>query len=445
MLLLALALGACATATPEPTQAPTEIPAVEPTEMVNPTPLPEEPQDIVDIAVADGRFETLVAAVQAAELVEALKGDGPFTVFAPTDDAFGALPEGTLEGLLADIPALQNILLYHVLDGKVMASQVPELSQAETLQGQFVSINVEDGKVLVDGAEVIITDIEASNGVIHVIDSVILPETRDIVDIAVADGRFQTLVAAVQAADLVDALKSDGPFTVFAPTDDAFAALPEGTLESLLADIPALSNILLYHVAEGRYMASDVLDLEQLETLQGQIADLMLDSGKAKIDNAEILITDIEASNGVIHVIDSVILPETRDIVDIAVADGRFQTLVAAVQAADLVDALKSDGPFTVFAPTDDAFAALPEGTLESLLADIPALSNILLFHVVEGKVMAADVLQISEAITLQGDDLSIMAEGGKVKIGNAEILITDIEAANGVIHVIDAVLLPPA
>ena len=269
------------------------------------------------------------------------------------------------------------------------------------------------------------------------------PEPMDIVDTAVADGRFTTLVAAVEAAGLVDALKAEGPLTVFAPTDDAFAALPEGTVEALLGDIPTLTEILLYHVVDGKVMAEDVVELATAMTLQGQYVDIQVMDGKVMIDNAEVIITNIETSNGVIHVIDAVIQPETRDIVDVAVEDGRFTTLVAAVEAAGLVDALKADGPLTVFAPTDDAFAALPEGTVDALLADIPALTDILLYHVVEGKVMAADVVELSEAPTLLGENLSISVMDGKVMINESEVIIADLETSNGVIHVIDAVLLP--
>jgi len=134
----------------------------------------------------------------------------------------------------------------------------------------------------------------------------------------------------------------------------------------------------------------------------------------------------------------------TQDIVDIAVADGRFNTLVAAVTAADLVDTLKSEGPFTVFAPTDEAFAALPEGTVEALLNDIPTLTDILLYHVVSGKVMAEDVVKLTSADTVLGKPVTITVEGDKVMINDAQVIITDIEASNGVIHVIDAVILPP-
>lgn len=138
-------------------------------------PPPTEMQDIVDIAVGDGRFTTLVAALQAADLVDTLKGDGPFTVFAPTDDAFNKLPAGTVEGLLGDIPTLTNILLYHVVPGKVMAADVVNLSSADTASGASLAISVMDGKVMINDAQVIITDIEASNGVIHVIDAVLIP------------------------------------------------------------------------------------------------------------------------------------------------------------------------------------------------------------------------------------------------------------------------------
>jgi len=277
----------------------------------------------------------------------------------------------------------------------------------------------------------------------------------DIVDTAVADGRFTTLVAAVTAAELVDTLKGEGPFTVFAPTDDAFAALPEGTVESLLLpeNKQALTDILLYHVVSGNVMAADVVTLESAATVLGKDVAIKVEDGNVYINDAQVIITDIETSNGVIHVIDAVILPPAEDammektIVDIAVEDGRFTTLVAAVTAAELVETLSGEGPFTVFAPTDDAFAALPEGTVENLLLpeNKQALIDILLYHVVSGKVMAADVVGLTSAPTVLGKDITITITDGKVYLNDTiQVIITDIEASNGVIHVIDAVLLPP-
>jgi uncharacterized surface protein with fasciclin (FAS1) repeats len=197
-----------------------------------------------------------------------------------------------------------------------------------------------------------------------------------------------------------------------------------------------------------------VVELESATTVLGKDVAIKVEDGKVFINEAEVIITDIETSNGVIHVIDSVILPPSEDdammektIVEIAVADGRFNTLVAAVTAAELVDTLNGEGPLTVFAPTDDAFAALPEGTVENLLLpeNKQALTDILLYHVVSGKVMAADVVDLESAPTVLGQDITIRVEDGNVFLNDTvQVIITDIEASNGVIHVIDAVLLPP-
>jgi transforming growth factor-beta-induced protein len=413
-------------------------------------PVEESSNTIVDIAAGNPDFSTLVAAVLAADLAKALSGAGPFTVFAPTNEAFAKLPAGTLESLLLpeNKQALTDILLYHVVSGSVLAADVVNLSEAETLLGKNVNIKVDMGNVMINEATVVATDIIADNGVIHVIDSVILPpaDLADIVDTAVADGRFTTLAAALGAADLIETLKGEGPFTVFAPTNDAFAALPEGTVESLLLpeNKQALTDILLYHVVAGKVMAEDVVTLTEAETVLGQNVSIKVDMGKVYINDSEVIITDIETSNGVIHVIDAVLLPKD-DIVDTAVADGRFTTLAAALGAAELIETLKGEGPFTVFAPTNDAFAKLPAGTVESLLLpeNKQTLIDILLYHVVAGKVMAADVVTLTEAATVLGQNVTIKVDMGKVYINDAEVIITDIVTSNGVIHVIDAVLLP--
>ena len=272
----------------------------------------DSPKDIVDTAVAADNFKTLAAALKAADLVETLKGKGPFTVFAPTDEAFSKLPEGTVEGLLKpeNKEKLAGILTYHVVAGKVMAADVVKLKDAKTVQGSKVKVVVKDGKVMVDNANVTTTDIKCSNGVIHVIDAVILP--KDIVDTAVAAGSFKTLAAALKAADLVETLKGKGPFTVFAPTDEAFSKLPEGTLEDLLKpeNKEKLAGILTYHVVAGKVMAADVVKLSSAKTVQGSEVTIKVEDGKVMVDNAKVVKTDILCGNGVIHVIDAVILPK---------------------------------------------------------------------------------------------------------------------------------------
>jgi transforming growth factor-beta-induced protein len=465
-LALAIALAACAPAAAPATQAPapTKAPATM-APATGATKATEAPalKDIVDTAVAAGSFKTLATALQAAGLVDALKGRGPFTVFAPTDEAFAKLPAGTLEALLKDPKTLAEVLKYHVVSGAVKAADVVKLNEAKSLQGEPIAIKVDGGKVMVNGANVVSTDIETSNGIIHVIDSVILPPSMakaeaktpamDIVDTAVAAGSFKTLAAALQAAGLVEALKGEGPFTVFAPTDEAFAKLPAGTVDALLKDPKALGDILKYHVVAGKVMASDVVKLSSADTLLGKPVTITVNGDKVMIGNANVVKTDIETSNGVIHVIDTVLLPPaadamseapTKDIVDTAVAAGNFKTLAAALKAAGLIDALKGAGPFTVFAPTDEAFAALPKGTLEALLKDPKKLGDILKYHVVAGKVLAADAAKLTEAKTLEGAPIKISVKDGKVFINDAQVTTADILTTNGVIHVINKVILPP-
>ena len=301
------------------TTASEEVEEIKIIEKSTPYPEKETKQSIAEIAV-DGGFNTLVAALDAADLVETLSGDGTFTVFAPTDDAFAALPEGMLEELLADPETLKQILLYHVVGDVVMAETVVTLDEAETLEGSMVAIDVVDGNVFLNDSQVTSTDIEASNGVVHVIDKVLVPsmqeaasnempeESKSIAEIAV-EGGFNTLVAALSAADLVETLSGDGAFTVFAPTDDAFAALPEGMLEGLLADTESLTQILLYHVVGDVVMADTVVTLDEAETLEGSKVEIEVVDGKVFVNDSQVTSTDIEASNGVIHVIDKVLVP----------------------------------------------------------------------------------------------------------------------------------------
>jgi uncharacterized surface protein with fasciclin (FAS1) repeats len=265
---------------------------------------------IVDVAVKAGKFKTLVAAVKAAGLVDTLKSEGPFTVFAPTDEAFARLPEGTVEGLLADKEALTKVLTYHVIPGRLTAADVVGKSWIETVQGQSLRIQASGDAVSIDGARVVTTDIPAGNGVIHVIDAVLLPR-KNLVETAVAAKNFETLVAAAKAAGLAGALAGDGPFTVFAPADSAFARLPEGTVESLLGQPEKLAEILKYHVISGRVLSTDLPKGQtQAKTLLGRKLEVARNAdGSVTVNGAKVVTADVLAGNGVIHVIDSVIIP----------------------------------------------------------------------------------------------------------------------------------------
>jgi transforming growth factor-beta-induced protein len=272
---------------------------------------------------------------------------------------------------------------------------------------------------------------------------------KDIVDTAVGAGSFKTLAAALGAAGLVDTLKSDGPFTVFAPTDAAFAKLPAGTVEELLKpeNKEKLQAILKFHVISGQVGLSDALKASSAKTVLGEPINIRFADGKVRINDSTLQTADVKASNGVIHIIDSVLLPPApkNDIASVAKTNGNFKTLLAAVDATGLTPVLQGNSPVTVFAPTDAAFKALPSGTVEALLqpVNLAKLKEILTLHVVKGKVSAGDALNAGTAKAVSGGSLKFGIAKGIFQVNGTTITTTDIKCDNGVIHVIDAVLLP--
>ena len=279
----------------------------------------------------------------------------------------------------------------------------------------------------------------------------------DIVGVAQSDPQFSILVEAVVAAGLVSTLQGAGPFTVFAPTNTAFAALLSElglTKEALLANKPLLTAVLTYHVVPGKVLAAGVPVGKAITTVQGGIFKVESTGGLKITDGrnrtANITSTDITATNGVIHVVDKVILPANKDIVATAQSLPDFSILVEAVVAAGLVSTLQGTGPFTVFAPTNTAFAALLTElgvTKDALLANKPLLTKVLTYHVVAGRVLKADVPVGTPISTVQGETFTVNAA---LKIidrrgREASIAATDVFTSNGVIHVIDKVILPAA
>jgi uncharacterized surface protein with fasciclin (FAS1) repeats len=411
------------------------------------------PITVVDIIVNSADHNTLETAVIAAGLAGALSGDGPFTVFAPTDAAFAALPAGALDALLADpTGALADVLLYHVVGGLALSTDLSDGQVITTLLGEDITVTIDMNGVMINNAMVVVADITADNGVVHVIDAVLLPPaqpTNTILDIVVNSEVHNTLEAAVLAAGLEGALAGPGPYTVFAPTDAAFAALPAGTLDALLADPTGLlTQVLLYHAVAGAALSTSLSDGQMIATLQGQDVTVTITGGNVFINDAQVIVADIIADNGVVHVIDAVLVPQSNPlpetVVDIIVNSPVHTVLETAVIAAELADDLSGTGPFTVFAPTDNAFAALPAGTLDALLADpTGALAQVLLYHVVAGEALSSSLTNGQTIATLQGQNVTVSITGGNVFINDAQVIMADIMADNGVVHVIDAILTP--
>jgi uncharacterized surface protein with fasciclin (FAS1) repeats len=419
---------------------------------------------ITATAVADGRFETLVTALQATGLDATLDDESAtFTVFAPTDDAFAALGEEAINGLLADTDTLRDILLYHVISGQAVSAETA-ISLApgtvEMANGDEAALRLEGDALFINMSEVIITDIATSNGVIHVIDAVLTPPEEaepapgSIVDVAVSAGDFSTLVTALQATGLDTVLADEtATFTVFAPTDAAFDALGEDTIAALLGDTDTLRDILLYHVITGQAVDSTTalsLAGASAEMANGDEAAITVVDGDLFIDGAQVIATDIAASNGVVHVIDTVMSPpeDPTTLVDVLVADGNFTTLVAALQATGLDATLADESrEFTVFAPNDTAFAALGTDTINALLADTDTLSNILLYHVIpDMTVDSATAISLAGSMVemANGDSVTLSLNGSDLFVNTSQVIAVDVEASNGIAHVIDTVLTPP-
>ena len=282
------------------------------------------------------------------------------------------------------------------------------------------------------------------------------PEPMSIVDVAVANGSFTTLVAALEATGLDATLSDmDSSFTVFAPTDDAFALLGDETIAALLDDTDTLTDILTYHVIGAEIDSSAAISSagSTVEMVNGDSTGLSLDGDNLLVNTVTVTTVDVEADNGVIHVIDAVLIPPvdkgtpTMNIVDTAISAGDFGTLVTALQAAGL-DATLADETqsFTVFAPTDAAFAMIDPDTLDLLLADTDALSDVLLQHVVSGEVSSVTAYTLNglSATTASGAEIpvAINSELDTLTFGGATVTTTDIYTTNGVIHVIDMVVV---
>ena len=348
----------------------------------------------------------------------------------------------TATDLLND-PDLATVLLHHVVSGTVLSTDLSN-GEVTTLSGLDVTVDVSSG-AMIDSSNVTLADIIADNGAVHVIDYVLLPTYDDVTEVVSTSANHTTLLAALSQANLVGTLQDpNAEFTVFAPTDSAFNwFLSEAgiTATDLLND-PDLATVLLHHVVSGTVLSTDLSNGE-VTTLSGLDVTVDVSSG-AMIDSSNVTLADIIADNGAVHVIDYVLLPTYDDVTEVVVTSPNHTILLAALQQANLVGTLQDmSQEFTVFAPTDSAFNTYltAEGITASDLLASPNLSNILLHHVVSGTVLSTDLTN-GDVPTLNMTNVTIDLTSG-VMVDNANVTAADIVADNGVVHVIDGVLIP--
>lgn len=406
-----------------------------------------------------GGYDSLARAVEIAGLEEALSAPDSLTLYAPTDAAFAALPAAERAALFADSAALRAVLLYHLRDSaRVIPTTPVGLSFAPTLGGPSLQlIRVEAGEegpegdslLVADSVGVEIPDVYAANGIFNAIGQVLTPP--DVVDVVAASPVHDTLEAALATAGLADDLAGAGPFTVFAPTDAAFAALPTGALDSLLADPAALADVLGFHVVPGALPADSLADGERLVTLRGDSLAVVVSDEGVVVGGAAVAIPDVTAVNGIVHVVDAVLPPPappavdtTRSVAEVIADSEVHTTLEAALEAAGLTAALDdSTAAFTVFAPVDSAFANLADGALDTLLADPASLADLLRYHVVVGALPADGLADGDRLPTLRGDTLAVAVDGAGVFVDGIAVGAPDLTADNGVVYAVGGVLVP--
>lgn len=432
-------------------------------------PSPFVPTDsIVELAQDTPQLSILVQALtKFPDLVNTLSNDGTFTVFAPNDDAFVALLDAIGQTSLDDIPepVLRNILEYHVLATAALTSGQVSPGSLTMVNGEDASVTINETNLFIQGAQIIAVDGVTTNGIVHIIDSVIVPPSISpivgtIVAPAYFNKNFTTLISAVENAnaDLLSILLGNGPsgngLTLFAPTNAAFEAAG-------IIDVNGQDAVLTYHVLDATITAA------QLPTTMGAAAEVQAIGGNFYLSNnggpvtingsTTVTMTDITGSNGVVHVIDNVLIPPTQNIVEIvsefASGDpGEFTLLAAALSRAGLLDTFEGTGPFTVFAPTDMAFMNAGFADVDAINAASPEdLAPILTHHVVKAnaRVFSSDLsdgnveMLNDQNVGINLSNLTIQDAAGSTPPASLIPSLLNVHATNGVVHVIDKVLLP--
>ena len=426
-------------------------------EFINPTPTGNT---IADIITTSPDHQAIASILSTSGLEDDLRGQGPFTVFAPTDAALSALDPLFIQELLADQAGqLRSLLLYHITIGNYVSSSLSNNQEILMSNGQRVSITFDGGTMLVNNIPVTIKDIMADNGIVHSIDAVLVPELEEsntILDIVARSPEHTILFASVALNGLDEKLREEGPITLFAPTNAAFEAMPQGLIEDILLG-GNTANVLLRHITEGKVYSDSLLDFSSVTMLDGSkfvfyrsqdkltIAEII--DGDLVYPLATITITDIEADNGLVHVIDAVISPiEKYTIYQSLVQSSNHRILQGLVNLLGMKQTLDApEANLTLFAPTDDAFSKLPQEVIDTILnSDLEQVSTILGYHVVPTPLSLANLTEGFTFKSINNADLRVYKSGNFTYINNAKIIQPDILTNNGILHVLDDVILAP-
>ncbi|XP_002710268.1 transforming growth factor-beta-induced protein ig-h3 isoform X3 [Oryctolagus cuniculus] len=393
-------------------------------------------QQIIEI---EDTFETLRAAVAASGLNTLLESDGQFTLLAPTNEAFEKIPTETLNRILGDPEALRDLLNNHILKSAMCAEAIVAGLSMETLEGTTLEVGCSGDMLTINGKAIISNkDVLATNGVIHFIDELLIPDSAKTLSELAAGSDVSTAIDLFGQAGLGTHLSGNERLTLLAPLNSVFE-------EGAPPIDASTKSLLLNHIVKDQLASKYLYHGQTLDTLGGKKLRVFVYRNSLCIENSCIAAHDKRGRYGTLFTMDRMLTPPVGTVMDVLKGDNRFSMLVAAIQSAGLTETLNREGAYTVFAPTNEAFQALPPGELNKLLGNAKELADILKYHVGEEILVSGGIGTLVRLKSLQGDKLEVSSKNNAVSVNKEPVAESDIMATNGVVYAITSVLQPPA
>ncbi|KAM3866930.1 transforming growth factor-beta-induced protein ig-h3 [Diretmus argenteus] len=384
----------------------------------------------------DDDLETLRTAIAAAGLTNMLEADGHYTVFAPTNEAFERIPRETLNRILGDPVALKDLLNYHILNHMHCAESVVSGMPMETLQGTVLEVGCDGQEMTLNGKAIITKkDQLGTNGVIHYISELLIPDSAKTLLELAEDSSVTTATKMFVQAGLSSHLSGSEALTLLAPQDDAFKGSLAMTVE--------MKKLMTNHIVKGQLSSSALYHGQMLETLGGLNLRVFVYRNNLCIENACIAAHDKKGRFATMFTLDKIITPPMGTVMDVLKGDDQFSLLVGAIQTAGMTELMNQQGTLTVFAPTNDAFNAMPQSELNKLMRNPSELAAVLKYHMGEGMLVSGGVGSHSRVKPLQGEKLELGMRNSTVYVNKVAVVEADLMATNGIVHAVNAIIKP--
>ncbi|GAA6067314.1 transforming growth factor-beta-induced protein ig-h3, partial [Tachysurus ichikawai] len=380
---------------------------------------------------------TLQKAVDDAGLTSVFENQGSYTVFAPTNEAFEKIPPEMMNRILNDPVALKDLLNYHILKTMHCAESILAGTPLETLQGTVLEVGCEDDKMTLNGKAIVTsTDKLGTNGVVHYINELLIPDSvKTLKELAEGDPQVSTATRLFTDAGLNPQLSGSEAFTLIAPQNDAF----KGTVSMT----PEMRKLMRNHVLKGKLSSKGLYHGQELETLDGTKLRVFVYRNNLCIENACIAAHDKNGRHGTMFIVDKILAPPMGTVMDVLKADSHFSTLVGNLQRAGMTELLNKKGTYTIFAPTSDAFRAMPTADLNKIMRDPRELANLLKYHIGEEFLISGGVTSHTRMKPMSGEKLELGMRNSTLYVNRVQVVDGDMMATNGVVHAINSIIKP--